>query len=309
MNKNLVDSIKADILIVDDIPENLDLLCQTLESFGYNVIAVPNGEMALKIAARTPPPDLILLDIIMPEMDGFETCRRLKSDKRLSDIPVIFITAKDEPESLVEVFRVGGVDYITKPFENEEVLVRVQTHLKIHHLTQELLKKNQQLEQEIATRKQAEDAREQAEAARQNADEQLSLISQREAERWGLKGFIGKSQTIAHILDDVNRLQKTETVSVLITGESGTGKELIARAIHRISLSYHAISFKTRPGGMKYFYQLIGKDDEWQGPTNKETAEYFNLNLGKYTFSVKGVDRDLNYSDTPAFLHIIIPPP
>jgi len=231
MNKELITPIKADILIVDDIPENLNLLCQTLESFGHNVIAVPNGEMALKIAARTPP-DLILLDIMMPEMDGFETCRRLKADKRLSDIPVIFITAKDETESLVEGFRVGGVDYITKPFDNEEVLVRVRTHLKIHHLTQELLKKNWELEQEIATRKQAEAARKQAEAARQIADEQLSLISLREAERWGLKGFIGKSQTIAKILDDVNRLQKTATVSVLITGESGTGKELIARAVH-----------------------------------------------------------------------------
>jgi DNA-binding NtrC family response regulator len=231
MNKELINPITADILIVDDLPENLNLLCQTLESFGYNVIAVPSGKMALKVAARTPP-DLIILDIIMPEMDGFETCRRLKADKRLADIPVIFLTAKHETESLVAGFRVGGVDYITKPFETEEVMVRVQTHLKIHHLAQELLEKNRELEQEIATRKQAEAAREQAEAARQTADEQLSLISQREAERWGLKGFIGKSQTIAHILDDVNRLQKTETVSVLITGESGTGKELIARAIH-----------------------------------------------------------------------------
>jgi DNA-binding NtrC family response regulator len=231
MNKELINPIKADILIVDDIPENLNLLCQTLESFGYNVIAVPSGEMALKIAAQTPP-DLIMLDIVMPEMDGFETCQRLKVNKRLSDIPVIFITARDETESLVKGFRVGGVDYITKPFENEEVLVRVQTHLKIHHLTQELLRKNRELEQEISTRKQAEVAREQAETARQITDEQLSLISLREAERWGLTGFIGKSQTIAKILDDVNRLQKTETVSVLITGESGTGKELIARAIH-----------------------------------------------------------------------------
>ncbi len=231
MKQELINSQKADILIVDDLPENLNLLCQTLESFGYNVIAVPSGKMALNIAARTPP-DLIILDIIMPEMDGFETCRRLKADKRLADIPVIFLTAKHETESLVAGFRVGGVDYITKPFENEEVMVRVQTHLKIHHLAQELLEKNRELEQEIDTRKQAEAAREQAEAARQTADEQLSLISQREAERWGLKGFVGKSQTIAHILADVNRLQKAETVSVLITGESGTGKELIARAIH-----------------------------------------------------------------------------
>jgi len=231
MIKDQVDPMSAEILIVDDIPENLNLLCQTLESKGYNIIAAPSGEVALQLAARTQP-DLILLDIVMPGMDGFETCRRLRADNRLADIPVIFITFKIETESLVEGFRVGGVDYITKPFQEEEVLVRVQTHLKNHRLTQELTKKNKELEQEIAMRKQAEAARDIAEDARQTADEKLSLISQREAERWGIEGFIGQSQTIGKILEDVRRLQTTGTTSVLITGESGTGKELIARAIH-----------------------------------------------------------------------------
>lgn len=216
--------MSAEILIVDDIPNNLNLLCQTLESEGYNIIAAPSGEIALQIAAHTQP-DLILLDIMMPGMDGFETCRRLKADKRLSDIPVIFITAKDETESVVEGFRVGGVDYITKPFHQDEVLVRVQTHLKIHQLTQELIEKNRALQQEIAKREQAEDAR-------QKADEKFSFISQREAERWGIAGFVGQSQTIGNILGDIRRLQTTGKTSVLITGESGTGKELIARAIH-----------------------------------------------------------------------------
>jgi len=224
MNKNAVNLMRAEILIVDDIPANLNILRQALEPEGYEIIAAASGEVALKIAARTQP-DVILLDIIMPKMDGFETCRRLKADPSTADIPVIFITAKDETESLVEGFRVGGVDYITKPFESEEVLVRVQTHLKIHQLTQELLHKNRELQQEISRRERAEEARNQA-------NEQLSRISQREAEHWGIQGFIGKSQTIAKILDDVNRLQTTGTVGVLITGESGTGKELIARAIH-----------------------------------------------------------------------------
>ena len=231
MSKARVDTMNAEILIVDDISDNLNLLCQTLESKGYNIIAAPSGEIALQIVARTHP-DLILLDIMMPGMDGFETCRRLKVDKRLSDIPVIFITAKDETESVVEGFQVGGVDYITKPFQEEEVLVRVHTHLKNHWLTQELIQKNRELEQEIAKREQAEVAREQAEDARQTADEKLSLISQREAERWGIAGFVGQSQTIGKILGDIRRLQTTGTTSVLITGESGTGKELIARAIH-----------------------------------------------------------------------------
>ncbi|MBI1928042.1 sigma-54-dependent Fis family transcriptional regulator, partial [Candidatus Poribacteria bacterium] len=141
-------------------------------------------------------------------------------------------TIKDETESLVEGFQVGGVDYITKPFNEKEVLVRVETHLKIHRLTQELLQKNRALEQEIAARRQAEQARNEDEKARQTANERLSLISQREAERWGIAGFVGQSETLRNILTEVRRLQATERTSVLITGESGTGKELIARAIH-----------------------------------------------------------------------------
>ena len=231
MNKDQVDPMNAEILIVDDIPDNLNLLCQTLESEGYSIIAAPSGEIALQIVARTQP-DLILLDIMMPGMDGFETCRRLKADERLMDIPVIFITARDETESVIEGFQLGGVDYITKPFREKEVLVRVQTHLKNHLLTQELIQKNRELEQEIAKRERAEAARNQAEAARQAADEKLYFISQREAERWGIAGFVGQSQTIGKILEDIRRLQTTGKTSVLITGESGTGKELIARAIH-----------------------------------------------------------------------------
>ena len=141
MNPGRVESKKADILIVDDIPDNLNTLSRTLESFGYNVIAAPGGELALQIAAKTPP-DLILLDIIMPGIDGYETCRRLKAEKSTAEIPVIFITAKDEVDSLVEGFLVGGVDYITKPFAENEVRVRVENHLKIHQLTQQLQKSN-----------------------------------------------------------------------------------------------------------------------------------------------------------------------
>ena len=115
-----IDAKNAKILIVDDFPANLNLLGQTLESAGYKVVAVPSGTHALQIAARTEP-DLILLDVMMPEMDGFETCRRLKANPSTAEIPVIFITAKDEIESLIEGFEVGGVDYITKPFNEKEV--------------------------------------------------------------------------------------------------------------------------------------------------------------------------------------------
>lgn len=224
MDKSPIDLMHSEILIVDDDPVNLNVLRQTLESEGYNIIAAPSGTVALQIAAQTQP-ELILLDILMPEIDGFETCRRLKADEATADIPVIFITAKVETEDVVEGFRVGGVDYITKPFDNEEVLIRVQTHLTNHRLTQALLEKNRELQEQITKRQQAEDAL-------KTADGQLEMISQREAERWGIEGFIGRSQTIAQILKAVSKLQTTGTMSTLILGESGTGKELIARAIH-----------------------------------------------------------------------------
>ena len=111
------DSINVKILIVDDFPANL--LSQNLESQNYKVVAVPSGVIALQIVERTQP-DLILLDIMMPEMDGFETCRRLKANSATAEIPVIFIAARDEMESLLEGFSVGGVDYITKPFSETE---------------------------------------------------------------------------------------------------------------------------------------------------------------------------------------------
>ena len=229
--KESINAQNAKILIVDDIPANLNLLSHNLESQGYRVVAVPSGVVALQIVERVQP-DLILLDIMMPEMDGFETCRRLKANPDTAEIPVIFITARDEMESLLEGFSVGGVDYITKPFSEQEVQVRVQNHLQIHRLTQQLIDKNIALQQEITRREQAEAARNAAEDARQTANAQLSILSQREAEHWGIAGFIGKSKTIERILDDVRQLQAIGTTSVLILGESGTGKELIARAIH-----------------------------------------------------------------------------
>lgn len=128
MNVNQMHQTPAKILIVDDSPANLNMLSDTLEPEGYNILIAASGEVALKIAARASP-DLILLDVLMPGIDGFETGRRLKGEVPTADIPVLFVTAKGETKSLVQAFRTGGVDYITKPFEKEEVLARVATHL------------------------------------------------------------------------------------------------------------------------------------------------------------------------------------
>ncbi len=221
----------ARILVVDDVAANRNLLCRTLESVGYTVSAAPTGEIALAVA-QVDVPDLVLLDILLPGVDGFEVCRRLKADERTCTVPVIFITAKDEPQSLIQGFQAGGVDYITKPFQTEEVLARVQTHVGIRLLTRALAEKNQALTA-ANERLQAEiNRRREAEAARETADEHLSVISSRDAERWDIGRFIGRSPTLKRILDDVQRLRSHGATSVLITGESGTGKELIARAIH-----------------------------------------------------------------------------
>ena len=134
----------GNILVVDDTPENLQLLVGMLKEKGYKVRPVPSGELALS-GARGFPPDLILLDIMMPEMDGYEVCSSLKADERTKDIPVIFISALSDVLDKVKAFGVGGVDYITKPFQMEEVVARVETHLALQRLQKSLQDKNEEL--------------------------------------------------------------------------------------------------------------------------------------------------------------------
>lgn len=144
MKNDLTTANRGNILVVDDTPANLRLLAGILNGKGYKVRPVPNGELALS-AARGMPPDLILLDIMMPEMDGYEVCKQIKADPRTRDIPVIFISAIDDVLDKVKAFDVGGVDYITKPFQMEEVLVRVETHLAMCQLQNKLRQKNEEL--------------------------------------------------------------------------------------------------------------------------------------------------------------------
>jgi PleD family two-component response regulator len=139
MDKAGLDLQGTQILIVDDVQDNLRLLSSTLGDQGYNVRCVISGQMALT-AIHTAPPDLILLDINMPKMDGYEVCRQLKADASTRHIPVIFLGALDEALDKVKAFGVGGVDYITKPFQIDEVLVRVKNQLErfllLHNLEQ-----------------------------------------------------------------------------------------------------------------------------------------------------------------------------
>lgn len=143
---------KGDILLVDDSPTNLRLLMTLLEARGYEVRGVLSGRMAL-MAAQAAPPDLILLDITMPQMDGYQVCRHLREDPRTQEIPVIFVSGLNEALDKVQAFQVGGVDYITKPFQFEEVLARIEHQLTILHLQRQLMEQNQRMQREIEERK------------------------------------------------------------------------------------------------------------------------------------------------------------
>jgi two-component system sensor histidine kinase ChiS len=138
-------SKKSKVLIVDDTPENIQVLMGTLKD-AYAIVAAINGEKALKLAVADPPPDLILLDIMMPGMDGFDVVQHLKADPETRDIPVIFLSALDDTVNKVKGFSLGAVDYISKPFQPEEVIVRVNTHLTINQLRQSLAEKNRELQ-------------------------------------------------------------------------------------------------------------------------------------------------------------------
>lgn len=150
-------------MVVDDTPANLDILAEILGAEGYEVVAFPKPGMALATATRQPP-DLLLLDIVMPEMDGYEFCRRLKAEEATSEVPVIFLSANDSSADKVHAFAVGGVDYMTKPFQAAEVVARVRTHLSLQSMRNQLEAQNANLERIVA------------EKVREIADSQMATL-------------------------------------------------------------------------------------------------------------------------------------
>ncbi|OCR00751.1 hybrid sensor histidine kinase/response regulator [Oscillatoriales cyanobacterium USR001] len=153
MNTEAEITTKGNILIVDDTQDNLRVLSSILIEYGYKVRVAINGNLALK-GVEASSPDLILLDINMPEMNGYEVCQKLKSSEKHRDIPIIFLSSLDETNDKVKAFKFGGVDYITKPIEIEEVLVRIENHLTIGRLQQQLKKQNALLQESEASQRQ-----------------------------------------------------------------------------------------------------------------------------------------------------------
>ena len=147
MDEKIANNYQETLLLVDDNPTNLQVLYQTLEGHGYKLLLAKNGEDALNIARKVHPA-LILLDIMMPGMDGYEVCQKIKLDPETSDVTIIFLSALDDVKDKVKGFNLGAVDYVAKPFQSEEVIARVETHIKIRQLEKTLEQKNKQLEED-----------------------------------------------------------------------------------------------------------------------------------------------------------------
>ena len=203
------------ILVVDDDPANLGVMFDYLKEMGFRVTVARDGESALE-KARYGQPDLILLDLLMPKIDGFETCRRLKTDETLRNIPVIFMTALTETQDKVKGFQVGGVDYITKPFQQEEVLVRIKTHLALRAMQRQIEAQNKQLQQEIVERKKAEEAlREAHEEMEQRVKDRTTALSQ--ANR--MLGILNAcNQVVVRATDELDLLREICYVVIEVGG-------------------------------------------------------------------------------------------
>ncbi len=194
------------ILVVDDSLETLILLTDILANNGYTVLTASDGHAALR-SVEVDVPDLILLDVKMPDMDGYEVCHKLKSAEHSSRIPVIFISGLYDTADKVTGFNVGGIDYITKPFQLEEVLVRVKTHLDLSHLQRQLEEQNIQLQQEITERERAEDD------LRKHKDHLEEIVAKRTIElsiiNRELQGEITERKQIEKSLQESEELYRT----------------------------------------------------------------------------------------------------
>lgn len=193
------------ILIVDDIPKNLQLLSSILNSEGFQIAFASSGVQALSVVGITKP-DLILLDIMMPDMDGFEVCRRIKSNESLVDIPIIFLTGRIEPEDLAQGFQLGAVDYILKPFNTTELLSRVRTHIELKFARDRLRDYNNQLTE-------YQNELQQTIAAK---DKFFSIISH--DLRGPFSGFIGLSELLRV---DIETMDRDEIVQIATSMNNG----------------------------------------------------------------------------------------
>ncbi len=219
------------ILIVDDTTTNLHLLFEVLTGEGYRVHVVSNGRAAFE-SVRIAPPDLILLDVMMPEMDGYEVCQRLKADEKTRDIPILFISALDTTQDKVKAFRVGGVDYIQRPFQIDEILARVRTHLRLRGLQKELAERNSQLEQTNEQLRAEIAERERAQVSLRQMAERLQILHEIDQAILGAQSPLAEGEghlLPAAILGRLANLIPCRRISVTEFGLDGTARMLAAQ--------------------------------------------------------------------------------
>lgn len=266
---NSINLEQATILLVDDSKINLKFLSHTLASEGWEILVATDGETALKLAEYAQP-DLILLDVMLPGIDGFETCDRLKSNAATSHIPVIFMTSLSDTLDKVKGLSLGAVDYITKPFQKDELIARIKLHLKINFLTKEYATQNQLLKQEIAERIAAENA------LQQLAGELEKRVDQRTDE-------------LKKALQDLQHTQ----IQLVQNEKMSTLGQLIAGVAHEINNPVNSIS-----GNLKYLENYL-----------PQILKILKLYLDKYPApgkeietEIQGFDLEFLMDDLPCIL-------
>ncbi len=264
--------LQKTILIVDDTPENIDVLNGLLSNYKRKIAI--NGERALSIAFSDTPPDLILLDVMMPGMDGFEVCRQLRQNEKTENIPVIFLTAKTAREDIIKGFEVGGQDYISKPFDHHELLQRVNTHLELLDQREQLEKMNEILDKKVKERtleleesnNRLAEALEKLKGFDKSKTTFLRLISHEL--RTPLNGILGSAYFLKETVEDP---EMTEFIDML---------EVSADRLNRLSNLALEITEM----------QILGKQEERIESSMKSMIEQAISEYREYTQSSRAID-------------------
>jgi len=271
-------STKGDILVVDDVPENLQLLSTILTEQGYEVRRVINGKLALSVA-HSNPPDLILLDIMMPDLNGYEVCQQLKASETTREIPVIFLSALNDVLDKVKAFSVGGADYITKPVQAQEVIVRIENQLTLVRQRSSLREQTARLEQEIRERIRTEEALRQSEIKLRNHNLILTKISKSPVLNQG-----DFKAVLKEIIEVSTQNVEVERSSVWLFDETGT--KLHCLDLFQKSCNQHSEGFELLAADYPTYFQALQQDqliaahDAHIDPRTQEFSESYLTPLG-----------------------------